>query len=279
MMRATRTVSHKQKPAMSWKYTLSSSHAVHIETGEKFAIHYVGGTVNSSEDFELVPLPGSAANWTEADLDALREELWAAMREAFEQANLRDKLAALVKNPLIGDPYQAADVIARISGKNVSQRSVQAWLVDPDKSSSRKCPDWAVQALESYLAEPENQKRLRDLLKYYKPAAAPPVDAWAELVPSHARRSLPVDPRRQDEWQAAPLAALPGMLYEMEQRMDAYWHYFQQSLNAITATVLEEDLDLHEIRRRLRDKLDELRPLEQQLRDRPTGPDGLDGVD
>jgi len=248
---------------MPWKYTLSSRHAIHLETGEKFHITYVNNTVKTSQDIELVPSAESARRWSEIELDRLREELWAVMREEFEQASLRSKLSALIKNPLLGDNYQAADVISRISGKNVSQRSIQAWLIESDKRSSRKCPSWAVSALETYLAEPENQKRLRDLVNYYKttaaPAAAPPAETHGEPVAAIAQQALAIGDRRLDEWRRAPLAELPEMLFDLEQRINGYLEYFSQAINAITSTVLEEDKDLNEIRRSLRDKLDELR--------------------
>jgi hypothetical protein len=171
---------------------------------------------------------------------------------------------------LIGDNFQAADVISRISGKNVSQRSIQAWLIEPEKSSSRKCPNWAVSALEQYLAEPENQKRLRDLLNYYKttapPASAAPAETRAEAASAAAEPGFYGDDGRREEWQQLRLAELPDALFAMEQRMNAYNHYFSQTLSAITLAILEEDHDLNAIRRSLRDKLDELRHVELMLR-------------
>jgi hypothetical protein len=250
-------------PAMPWKYTMSSSHATHVESGETFGIDYVSNNIKSSLDFELVPPAGSARTWSAVELDLLREELWTLMREEFEQADLRAKLSSLIKNPLIGDNYQAADVISRISGKHASQRSIQAWLIESDKRSSRKCPPWAVSALETYLAEPENQKRLRDLVNYYKAAAAPaaaqPAGAREEAPAGFAGQNTAADDRRREEWQRANLAALPGMLFELEQKMNGHISHFSKTLDAITATVLDEGKDLDDIKRSLRLKLDDLR--------------------
>jgi len=264
---------------MPWKYTLSSTHATHIDTGEEFGIHYVGATVKSSLDFELVPPAESARAWSQAEIDELREGLWAVMRGEFEQASLRSKLSALIKNPLVGDYYQAADVISRISGKYVSQKTIQAWLADSDKRSSRKCPEWAVEALEDYLAEPENQKRLRDLVNYYKTTASaasvPAMEARTE--PSAARPSAGGGERRQEEWRSASMAALPDMVFEMEQRMNAYMSYFNQAINMITTTVLEEDRDLVQIRRSLRDRLGELQAPRFFFYDGDSAPASQDG--
>jgi hypothetical protein len=245
-----------------------------LESGETFSIQYISNAVKSSLDIELVPPVQSIRDWSVFELEALKEELWAVMKEEFEQVNMRSKLAALIKNPLIGDNFQAADVISRISGKNVSQRSIQAWLIEPEKNSSRKCPGWAVSALEQYLAEPENQKRLRDLVNYYKAtgpvASATPAESRAEIrletVSPNAEPVYYGSDSRREEWLQTPLSELPARLFEMEQRMNAYINYFSQTLNAITVTVLEEDHDLNAIRRSLRDKLDELRQVEMMLR-------------
>jgi hypothetical protein len=54
---------------------------------------------------------------------------------------------------------EAAKLIGEYTRRPCALRSVQAWLNDPTKSSSRRCPDWAVDAL-------------RAKLKIKKPAAA-----------------------------------------------------------------------------------------------------------
>ena len=44
---------------------------------------------------------------------------------------------------------QAAELIAEQTGRPCSMRTVRAWLIDPESSSWRPCPDWAVLALET----------------------------------------------------------------------------------------------------------------------------------
>ncbi|KPY55666.1 hypothetical protein ALO93_200086 [Pseudomonas amygdali pv. sesami] len=43
---------------------------------------------------------------------------------------------------------KSAKLIFAVTNRPCSDRSVRAWLADPDLPSARKCPDWAVQALE-----------------------------------------------------------------------------------------------------------------------------------
>lgn len=46
---------------------------------------------------------------------------------------------------------RAAELIAEHTMRPCSVRTVRAWLADPELSSARPCPDWAVLALESRL--------------------------------------------------------------------------------------------------------------------------------
>jgi len=41
-----------------------------------------------------------------------------------------------------------AALICELTERPLSVRTVRSWLNDPDKPSSRPCPDWAVNALQ-----------------------------------------------------------------------------------------------------------------------------------
>lgn len=43
---------------------------------------------------------------------------------------------------------KSAELIFAITNRPCSDRAVRAWLADPQLPSARKCPDWAVAALE-----------------------------------------------------------------------------------------------------------------------------------
>jgi len=43
---------------------------------------------------------------------------------------------------------KSADLIVAVTQRPCSVRTVRSWLNDPEKASSRPCPDWAVAALE-----------------------------------------------------------------------------------------------------------------------------------
>lgn len=57
---------------------------------------------------------------------------------------------------------KSAELINAVTERPCSQRAVRSWLNDPDKPSSRPCPDWAVAALEKaiYFMERALARRL-----------------------------------------------------------------------------------------------------------------------
>jgi hypothetical protein len=46
---------------------------------------------------------------------------------------------------------RAATLISEYTRRPCSVRTVRSWVNDPDKPSSRTCPDWAVDALKEAL--------------------------------------------------------------------------------------------------------------------------------
>lgn len=47
---------------------------------------------------------------------------------------------------------ESAAMICEQTQRPCSVRTIRSWLNDPDKSSSRPCPDWALAALSNALA-------------------------------------------------------------------------------------------------------------------------------
>lgn len=43
---------------------------------------------------------------------------------------------------------KSAELIAAVTQRPCSARTVRSWLNDPEKPSARECPDWAVAALQ-----------------------------------------------------------------------------------------------------------------------------------
>lgn len=59
---------------------------------------------------------------------------------------------------------KCAVLVAAVTQRPCSVRTVRSWLNDPEKPSSRPCPDWAVAALEKAIEYMERAlaKRLND---------------------------------------------------------------------------------------------------------------------
>jgi len=51
---------------------------------------------------------------------------------------------------------ESAGIICKATQRPLSVRTVRSWLNDPDKPSSRPCPDWAVKALQDAVALTQN---------------------------------------------------------------------------------------------------------------------------
>ncbi|MCY1312605.1 hypothetical protein D9M70_630420 [compost metagenome] len=47
---------------------------------------------------------------------------------------------------------KSAELIAAVTKRPCSARSVRSWLNNPDNPSSRPCPDWAVSALATAIS-------------------------------------------------------------------------------------------------------------------------------
>lgn len=62
----------------------------------------------------------------------------------------RDKLLDLMARANI-TRERAAQAIADETKRPCSWRAIQSWIADPELTSARPCPDWAINALEARL--------------------------------------------------------------------------------------------------------------------------------
>ena len=61
----------------------------------------------------------------------------------------REKLKAILARYQISQA-KCAEIICAVSGRPCSVRAVRSWVNDPDKPSTRNCPDWVIELLEKY---------------------------------------------------------------------------------------------------------------------------------
>jgi hypothetical protein len=141
---------------MAWFYSLPSSKAVETSTNTTFDVKFAR-VINTADDFEISPVPGSKTTFTVQELSRLKSEFWAA----HVQSRIRDNMSRIVENDFGGDRLWVAYTLSDATKRKVSNRTVQAWLMEPGKPSSRTCPEWAYQALKDFVDNPANEEHLK----------------------------------------------------------------------------------------------------------------------
>lgn len=210
---------------MAWKFDGLNRQALHVESQTKFSIKF-DRKLKSISDFELIPPKDQLTNWSPEQIDHLKNDLWVEMNRVWEQASLRDRLRELIRKKLGGDNYRAANVICGISGKTVSARSIQAWLIEPAKRSSRTCPDWAVEALEAYVPPPEQHAPQQQ-------AGLSPWDIQTKFAVDFAERRIEAEEQLRHKWADLPLSLLPERLSELELRLSDHLKYLNESMHVM----------------------------------------------
>lgn len=146
-----------------------------------------------------------------------------------EQEQRRWRLVGVIDKHFGRDNDFVARVIEEKTGAKVSERTVQAWLIAPGRKSSRNCPEWAVKALEDYVADPANREALERHESRREASAASdwksPM-AWSDKVRKEkavefATSSLEFDAKRRRTWQDAGGLQLGDLVFRLEQRLDA----------------------------------------------------------
>lgn len=234
---------------MTWKYDALNHLALNLESQATFKIQRSSRRLDSPADFELVPPDGSSNAWLPEELEQLKADLWLEMQRVWKQADLRLQLSSLIRNKLGGDNYRAASVISGISGKTISARSIQAWLAEPTKRSSRTCPEWAVAALETYAPPPQTVAR---------PAEAP-LTAWEvknRFGVDYAEREIDSEEKLQKEWAATNLTVLPAALASLEWELRRHLDYLNESIN-LWRVALKTGKSFEEFQQLALEKLDD----------------------
>lgn len=157
-----------------------------------------------------------------------------------EQEQRRHRLADLINGEFGRDNDLVARVIEERTGDKVSVRSIQAWLIAPNRRSSRNCPPGAIKALEDYLADPANREYLKEhaAIRERTLAAAQPRLAWSNEVRSNravefATYQLEDKERKRQAWKDAAGVHLGPMLFEMQRGLLAELASHRKTLVAI----------------------------------------------
>ena len=250
---------------MAWTYCFGGKSATHIESGTVFAVSYLNRNAQSVDDLTIVPDAKSSRRWTDDAILVLKQELWDHIQDSL----VRVRVATLIQREFLGDNHRAASAISNVTGKRVSERTIQAWLIDPSKVSSRKCPAWALKAMQDYLAVPDNKRYLSEIAQYREQTTQQHNylnDVYDKHQVRMATTSIESEKRALDSWQETNFNSLPIKLFELEKRVDGYLHYLSRS-NAIITNALRKCDDFADFKRIVTEELEEAASIEFAVRE------------
>ncbi|MBN3726024.1 hypothetical protein [Burkholderia sp. Ac-20379] len=193
---------------MNWKSKLWSDTAEHLESGTKFSIKYRSNRVKGIDDIDIAPIGRNDNRWSSEALLHLKNDLW----DHWQHQIRRDKLSSIVRDKFFGECDRVAVAISNVSGKKVSNRSVQSWIIDVDKPSSRTCPPWAIKALSEYVEDPKNSSTLEWLQSKKEDdfrRTRSTLDLTYNRSVEFATREIEDENRILDSWKKASLTELP----------------------------------------------------------------------
>lgn len=229
---------------MTWQYNLPSSKALETVTNTTFDVRF-GRVISTVDDFEISPVPGSKTKFSAQELAELKVSFW----EAHVQSQLRNSMSRIVENDFGGDRQWVAYTLSDATKRKVSNRTVQAWLMEPGKPSSRTCPEWAFQALKDFVENPVNKEELeRGRARRAARSGSTrgsAIDVDSNFSVQFATSQILDDEKRLSEWQGAGFDSLPQMLFRLEKQTQGYLSFLQDQQVAFetalrTSTSFEE---------------------------------------
>ena len=209
---------------MAWKYDPFKSLVKNADIEVTFSV-----TKSGTEGVELEAVEPSKLNCSEEQLQKITAEASSAVQDDW----IRMTMGKLVNDYFPGSYFSAANVISKKSGHKVSERTIQAWLIAPDRQSSRRCPLWALKTLEEYVSvNPEKWERL-------VPGNRKPGEEFADVMDRHsvefATNRIEADKRMRERWLKSSYSELPQKLFELEKRVDEHLLYLNEALVKINS--------------------------------------------
>lgn len=159
-----------------------------------------------------------------------------------------ERLATIINRHFAGDNDAVIRAIHEQTNEKVSNRSIQAWLINPAKRSHRNVPDWVIHCLEEYVKRPDKQQELEEhVARFERRRSAPkrPFD-WADDVRNRRVLELATGQLEEEEAQKLRLRELFGTasgdaLFEITSRQNREIRSMSQALAAIARALREAD--------------------------------------
>lgn len=165
-------------------------------------------------------------------------QLLTTMETNYERRRYR--LDALIQKYFHTDYDWIASVIERGTGEKVSVRTIQSWLIAPNRKSSRNCPEWALKVMEEYVQDPSNAETIQIRNERHEGSIGAPKSplTWSDEV----RSSRAVDfATRQIEDESRTLGKLQEefgkrqgtLFFEMQRQLESEIIAHREMLTAI----------------------------------------------
>lgn len=153
-----------------------------------------------------------------------------------EAERTRLEMMRLMRDEFENNPWLVSRAIGTKVDRKVSPRTVQSWLIDPKKPSSRTCPAWALKALKEFLEEPAQ----RDLLKMWKDIHNDDVSSQDKFRRVYERdavetttRQIESDAHALAEWESASMITIARKLFKFERDTVGYLRFLHSQQMAL----------------------------------------------
>lgn len=232
---------------MKWQYSHNAKKAIYLPTGSIFNIEIL------PQSGLEVTLATESPKLHEPQLSKLIPEL----KVVVTVERLKFQMRHLLQVYFCGDYTAAAYLLKELTGTNVSERTLQSWVMQTGKNSSRKCPEWAVSALEAYI---EKNPTMSDTFqvrreKKIKNEIEQGVDALERARNSEGleriERELESDERFRARMNSASLGDLPNIFSDslLKQEKDIsmtrtlLFHIYHEIIKATTLDDLKLEIN------------------------------------
>ena len=240
---------------MNWSYRYPSTRTTHIKTGAVFDIKNIGhnGTI---DDLAFIQISGTEKRFSDEEISMFKKDFL----DFYSEEKNRYEMTSLLNSEFMQDPLMVAQAIEAETKKSISTRTVQSWLIEPGKKSSRKCPEWALKALNDYLKQPKNTRFLSEIklhreknLDFKTPWSMQVYDKYSVKF---ATSEIDEEEKKLKEWEQANFPTLAKKLFMLELKTERHLKHLQDHVLAIIHAI-EKATDLADLKAIMKNEIKE----------------------
>jgi hypothetical protein len=154
---------------------------------------------------------------------------------------LRHEMMGYVNRFFGGDTSVLANLLTKESRKKVSVRTVQSWLIEKGKPSSRRCPEWAVRLVTEYIEK--NPKYFEELKEFQLYQDRKETRDFSSYIDRDGVRMatdiIERDNFRRNKWHNASMTELVEEIFKLESLLLGYVSYHNSVLCTLESELRE----------------------------------------